>query len=107
MGIFPEGVLFNVLFSGFRAPATFPRVGMLQDRPDIHSQIVLPSTTPTLRKKPTLKSPCLPMSIPQYPDTDDGTFNPYHYPGQVARGGWDAQVRLGLWILREGQLVRG
>ena len=62
MGIFPEGVLFNVLFSGFRAPATFPRVGMLQDRPDIHSQIVLPSTDPTLGEKTLIDEP-LPLTF--------------------------------------------
>ena len=67
MGIFPEGVLFNVLFSGFRAPATFPRVGMLQDRPDIHSQIVLPSTTLTLREKSLSDEPLPPNVDPSVP----------------------------------------
>ena len=74
MGIFPEGVLFNVLFSGFRAPATFPRVGMLQDRPDIHSQIVLPSTAPTLGEKTRPDEP-LPL-----------TFDPSVPADQVERG---------------------
>ena len=73
--------------------------------PPIHDSC-FPARPSPCEKKAFPTSPSLPMSIPQYPDTYDGTFNPYHYPGQVARGGWDAQVRLGLWILREGQLVR-
>ena len=66
--------------------------------PPIHDSC-FPARPSPCEKKAFPTSLSLPMSIPQYPDTDNMTLSPYRYPAQVVRGAPDAQVRRGLWNL--------